>query len=86
MAAGRLPAPGTELGSCLGDCPHTDCAQTRTMALARCAYCDKPIGYEISFYVNDNEHLYHALCLEQYVEHVQQSLRNKKGQLTNDPA
>lgn len=50
MAAGTLAAPGTQAGPCAEDCQHTDCAATRAMADAECAYCDEPIGYETRFY------------------------------------
>lgn len=72
MAASSLPEPGkvvrgTEIGPCVNSCKHTDCAQTRAMAESICRFCDKPIGYEISFYNDkqgDKDSLVHAVCLE----------------------
>lgn len=50
MAAGRIPAPGTEHGPCESTCPHTDCAANRRMAAVLCVHCSKPIGYEVPMY------------------------------------
>lgn len=65
MAAGRLPAPGTELGPCVPSCGHTDCAETRTMAATSCFLCGKPIGYETSLYQEPDKRLVHAACMEE---------------------
>jgi len=50
MAAGSLPAIGTEYGPCEGVCCHSDCMETRRMAESRCSICNEKIGYETSFY------------------------------------
>lgn len=68
MAAGTLPAPGTELGPCLDEaCGHTDCALTREMAAKFCI-CDEPIGYGTRFYAYGAGGLNHARCVEQAEE------------------
>ena len=64
MAAGTLPAPGTEYGPCVGDCSHRDCAKTRKDAASVCPLCEEPIGYETPYYVDDDKSLVHARCLE----------------------
>lgn len=65
MAAGRLPAPGTEFGPCLEPCQHNDCAATRADAAAICRFCSKEIGYDRRFYIDsDTRSLVHADCLE----------------------
>jgi hypothetical protein len=69
MAAMSLPKPGTPLGPCKGQCPHTDCHMTRTMAESTCTVCCKPIGYGRDFYRDDRvrgeKPLYaHAKCFE----------------------
>lgn len=61
MAAGFLPPPGTELGPCVPDCAHEDCAETRRMAEALCPHCGAVIGYDTRFYVHP---LRHAFCAE----------------------
>lgn len=79
MAAGRLPAPGTEYGPCADACAHRDCASTRKQAESACRFCDRPIGYEVRFYV-DPEHeeqpgrrYVHARCLEEIIEQKRRS-------------
>lgn len=67
MAAGRLPAPGTDLGPCAEPCQHVDCAETRRMAESACEDCGKPIGYDVRFY-NTGPGLIHASCLEDRLE------------------
>jgi hypothetical protein len=65
MAAGRLPAPGTQYGPCVPTCEHTDCACTRRMAETQCALCDDVIGYDRRFYDGrDKAGLVHASCAE----------------------
>lgn len=49
MAAATLPAPGTRLGPCTGDCAHKDCACTRAMAGSKCRHCFEPIGFDAAF-------------------------------------
>lgn len=61
MAAGTLPAPGTEYGPCADTCEHSDCAQTREMAGTTCRLCPEAIGYETAFFRED-EGLVHAVC------------------------
>lgn len=63
MAAGRLPAPGTEYGPCAEPCQHRDCAESRRGAEYLCGYCSQPIGYDVRFYQYDKA-LTHALCEE----------------------
>lgn len=69
MAAGRLPAPGTELGPCADACHHIDCAKTREMAEQPCRICGNGIGYGTFFYhdLEIPQPLAHATCLEQEV-------------------
>ena len=75
MAAGRLPAPGTEYGPCKDPCKHPDCQTTRDMAAAVCHYCEKAIDYETAFYQDPDAEgqpvrkYVHALCLEEAVGH-----------------
>jgi len=61
MGWGTLPAPGTELGPCEGECAHTDCAETRRMAASACARCGEEIGYDRAFYAR-GEGFVHAAC------------------------
>lgn len=74
MAAGRLPQPGSKFGPCADEkCGHTDCNQTREMAMSRCQYCGKVIGYDRRFYIMPTKtagqaQLAHALCHEEAVE------------------
>ena len=46
MAAISVPAPGTKLGPCEGQCEHLDCAENRRMARALCAACHVLISYD----------------------------------------
>ena len=62
MAAGRIPAPGTEYGPCADDCAHRDCAATRRQAAAACRICGEPIGYERAYFVGDDGAV-HASCM-----------------------
>ncbi len=50
MAAGILPAPGTELGPCVAACEHRDCRATRATSERVCWHCGQPVGYERRFY------------------------------------
>lgn len=69
MAAGILPAPGTELGPCKTMCSHTDCLETRRMAGTSCTICGEVIGYDRRFYDSRRHNsLTHALCLEEEFE------------------
>lgn len=72
MAAGTLPAPGTEYGPCEPKnsgrgmqltCGHVDCEATRRQAAAACRLCGAPIGYDRRYFVDDHEPV-HASCLE----------------------
>lgn len=72
MAAGSLPAPGTEYGPCVEACEHRDCAATRRMLEAPCRICGEPIGHERRFYDETDRDtapaqlvLVHAVCLWQ---------------------
>lgn len=66
MAAGVLPAPGTEYGPCdTPECGHRDCEATRETAVSLCSWCDEPIGYDTRYYHGDSPGDYvHALCEE----------------------
>lgn len=68
MAAGRLPAPGTEFGPCAEDCKHIECKQTRDMSGEECHYCTARIGYEVRFYQLPDKTLVHARCHEDALE------------------
>ena len=72
MAAGKLPAPGTDLGPCKKKCRHKDCAETRRMAEATCPFCDETIGYDRRFYDDRARGLCHADCLEDDVAMLQE--------------
>jgi hypothetical protein len=67
MAAGYLGKPGTELGPCLKPCIHRDCQHSRLIAAHPCAICNKPIGYETAYYIDDGTPN-HAACLEMEIE------------------
>lgn len=62
MAAGLIPAPGTRLGPCKGECEHRDCAANRKQAESACALCTNPIGYDTRFYARENGVLLHVSC------------------------
>ena len=70
MAAGRIPKPGSQFGPCIEHCKHHDCAAIRYEAKLRCSFCDKPIGYETSYYKGEKgqSKLVHALCLETEID------------------
>jgi len=69
MAAEILPAPGTKLGPCKGQCKHRDCAQTREDATAPCRFCQQPVGYDKRFYRSRlSGELAHAMCYEEAIE------------------
>lgn len=69
MAAGTLPAPGSEHGPCIKPCEHRDCVASRATASATCSWCDEPIGWDTRFYAGDNPGEYvHALCEELAIE------------------
>jgi len=65
-----LSKPGNKYGPCEGECEHTDCAQTRKMAKARCSICGEEIGYDVKYYMRDAEKndLVHAVCAVEEVE------------------
>lgn len=85
MAAGILPAPGTDNGPCVTPCMHTGCATTITMAEVMCPYCSEPIGYGRRFYCEGDDKvmdLAHASCLEDDCERVrreQADARDRRG-------
>lgn len=66
MGWSLLPKPGTKTGPCKGECEHTDCAKTRSMAESICSICNEEIGYERGFYAKDGDTqrgvLDHAVC------------------------
>ncbi len=62
MAAMKLSEPGTDYGPCLGECEHTDCAETRLQAVAKCMKCDEAIGYNRLFYYGPLNPV-HASCM-----------------------
>jgi hypothetical protein len=62
-----LPKPGTELGPCVEECKHTDCAATRKEATAPCSFCGDPIGYDVKFQYNDGK-ICHMGCLWKSIE------------------
>jgi hypothetical protein len=68
MAAGILARPGTTTGPCKVACAHRDCAETRGMAATLCADCQKPIGYGVRFYRDEQGGLVHAACFEEAIE------------------
>lgn len=45
-----IPTPDPTRVPCSEDCAHLDCVSARTVAAARCAVCDNPIGYDRPFY------------------------------------
>jgi hypothetical protein len=71
MASSILPEPGSTFGPCK-KCNHKDCNQTRAEAASLCRFCQKPIEFNVSYYVDPQdraEHkLVHATCLEESVE------------------
>lgn len=92
MAAGTLPAPGTEFGPCDPVCSHTDCAETRREAETSCYLCHEPIGYERRFYrdrhISTGAWRYaHAACLEEDVDRTNadnaaaENPRRRRGEL-----
>lgn len=72
MGWSLLSKPGTEHGPCEGECEHTDCAKTRSMAESECSICGEEIGYERGFYARDDERdvLNHAVCSWEKVESI----------------
>ena len=47
---------------------HPDCAETRRMAAETCRFCEKPIGFDVPFFLDPadpaNKKIVHAICLE----------------------
>jgi hypothetical protein len=72
MAAGVIPAPGTEYGPCATPCAHRDCGRSRKDAALPCRICKEPIGYSTRYYQeNDDANGYalvHAACAEDEAE------------------
>lgn len=66
---GAKDARGEEIGPCIGDCQHKDCAGMRADALKTCRICGKPIGFgnPVYFEGGDNtptgKQMVHAHCL-----------------------
>lgn len=77
MAAGTLPAPGTELGPCKDGCQHIDCGMMRREADQDCRLCGKPIGFETRYYKDPDPMrtggVVHARCLEAEIEQESRS-------------
>ena len=69
MAAGTMPAPGTEYGPCEPVCKHLDCAATREYAESLCRFCGLRIGYETRYYAPYGIPE-HAKCAEEDAERV----------------
>lgn len=69
MAFGFMAAPGTPAGPCAGTCAHLDCAATRAAAASLCRYCQRPIGYDVRYYLDpeDRQRRVHADCHEDAV-------------------
>lgn len=71
MAAGMMPPEtGSEFSPCV-KCEHRDCAATRVTAASICRHCDKPIGWDVRFYKDDEaagSEWMHALCEELAIE------------------
>jgi len=61
----KLPAPGTELGPCEGECGHSDCARTRRDAAAPCRICGEPIGYDRAFHYEGGGAVHHACLMDE---------------------
>jgi len=53
MAAMSIEKPGVGSGPCL-ECKHEDCAENRELAEAPCAICNKPLGYNVRFFRDNN--------------------------------
>ena len=77
MAAGRIPAPGSDLGPCAEPCAHPDCAASRAQAASRCHNCGDAIGYDTRYYTlvtittregPDKRHYVHADCEEDSIQ------------------
>ena len=68
MAAGVLSKPGTEYGPCEDECSHRDCKASRATADDKCIFCKEPIGYDTSFYDEDDGKHSHALCAHLDIE------------------
>lgn len=64
MEAEVLQSPGAAGGPCNRRCAHEVCAQVRKMAVEKCVYCGRGIGYGARFY-HDGDGLAHAACLEE---------------------
>lgn len=67
MAAGTLPAPGTQYGPCKSSCKHIDCAETRERAASACIYCRRKVGFGVRVYQH-GEYTVHARCHEEAAE------------------
>lgn len=72
MAAGVLPPEsGSEFSPC-AKCEHRDCSATRFIAGSLCRRCEKPLGWDVRYYVESTESgpvtWVHALCEELAIE------------------
>jgi hypothetical protein len=69
MAAGILPAPGSQYGPCESQCKHRDCAATRRDAVSPCRFCGQSIEYGKRFIrARLSGALAHERCAEMAVE------------------
>lgn len=69
MAAGSLPAPGSEMGPCLDEnCGHRDCKATREMAAQDCTICGGIIGYNARFFRDNDGGEQHEKCFLEALE------------------
>jgi len=73
MAWSTLPKPGKTvngeyIGPCIDECSHRDCLETRRMAMTRCHFCEKTIGFEAPFQKDQDGRLVHFLCAVTEVE------------------
>ena len=62
MSASMIPEPGTEIGPCVDECEHEDCAFYREMAAITCAICGEPLGFGVMFF-RDPDESFHSSCL-----------------------
>ena len=67
MAAFILSEPGSQYGACKESCEHSGCQAMREQANENCSICNKPIGYGLRYF-RDNNGLSHAICLEELYE------------------
>ena len=71
MASYTLPAPGTDLGPCIENCAHIDCAETRKHAAQPCIYCGKPTGYDTDVFFLAGGRQAHADCFYDHYDRLE---------------